>query len=144
MSISDPQTQSPISKQTLSTWSAIAIAGFTAFSAYMGQKDTQHFAMSFEGGHYEAIVDLRSKVDFLFTKVVACEEAVRPPGPAQESPPDPDAGSTSTVDASTSPDAKSDPVKPVPEETSLIPVQQVVPFDLDDLGRPKWKPVKRK
>ena len=90
-----------ISKQAISTWSAIALAAATAFTAYTETKGTKDFATSFESGHYDAIMDVRRKVDFLFKRVVEIDSTVaslssqrnefdpviRPPGPSTAPPP---------------------------------------------------------
>lgn len=78
-----------------STWSAIAAAAIAIVTAWGDHQETKKQTEAFEGGHYEAIIDLRRKVDYLFGKFVEMDHtvsgikvsAIKPPGPPSMAPP---------------------------------------------------------
>ena len=162
-------SMSHIVNHPVSTWTAIIAAGFAAFSAYQEQQSTQamaenttNYAESFEDGHYRAIMDLRKKMDFLFTKVLELDTAVngvpplvtppivvRPPGPSQEPPPAPISDVVEAPDVVDPPEDAEDALEPEEEKPAKrrppeTQQQDGYPFAVDKDGKPVWAPVKRK
>jgi hypothetical protein len=100
---------------------------------------------AFEDGQYEAIVDLRRKVDFLFRRVLELESTnpVKPPGPSHVfSPPAPS-------DAGIEPDADADVVEqpdflpPSPPKKELVPQPRKEKPVVDEYGMPVWEPLNK-
>ena len=134
------------------TIGAVAIAMITSWSDSGSVRERiADFAYETESSHYEAILDLRKKVDFLHTRLIEFEmsvkgnEVVRPPGPAEEPPPraEADAGSTEAPDATPSPPDASATPESKPEELEPEPVQKKLNFNWKTINRPK-KPEKSK
>lgn len=147
MSTNLPAPPSP--NQPLSQWAAIAVAAITALSAHFTSVGQDQFngtvekVEAFEDGQYEAIVDLRRKVEFLFKRVMTIETngPVKPPGPTSFfSPPAPS-------DAGIEPDADADVVEPPDFLPPSPPKKEVVPQPrkekpvVDQYGMPVWEPL---
>jgi len=172
-----------VASHPVSTWSAIAAAVIAIATAWTDHQETKKYTESFEEGHYEALVDLRKKVDYLFGKFVevdievaalrASGAVVRPPGPAQPSPPPTAPDTEGAEDEVAQEDLIIEFVRMVEKIRSTPPVeerkedkkeekreekkeekegekkgadskQQQVPFDLGSDGKIKWTPIKRK
>ena len=126
----------------LGPWAGIVLAALTAISAHFTSVGKDQFngtvekVAAFEDGQYEAIVDLRRKVDFLFKRMLEVEAsgAIKPPGPASFfNPPDPS-------DAGVEPDADaSDFLPPVPPEKET----KELDTDQNPYGMPVWEPLKK-
>ena len=126
-----------------SSWAAIIASALAIYGAKQDGEEINRFSHGFEAGHYEAIMDLRKKVDYLFGRVMEIEETKHHPpgGPSQPAPPDAgptDAGATESSDAEA-------PAEQPPEEKPVQDVEPVpVPFQTYGEERIKWKPIKRK
>jgi hypothetical protein len=102
------------------------------------------FATTSEASHYEAIVDLRQKMDYLFGKIVELDKrttTVMAPGPAQPAPPD--AGSTEPTDVVESDAAPTATPSPPEGPKPAKPSAQQPPFQCDEYGNIEWAPIQR-
>ena len=138
-------------------WGAIIVCLVTSITAQVSgmqnsssQEEYKVTTVDVTDSQREAILDVREKINYLYTRVARLEYANRilPPGPRQVTPPDvieePDAGSTSDVDEiDYTPDVVKELFGPDPEEeTKQEPVLKE-PVEKNQVDVPTWKPIKK-
>jgi len=127
-----------------SVWATIAFIAAAAITAWQDGGNALRFSVETEASHYDAITDLRVKVDAIHELVQEHDKtideladmATAPGGPAQPAPPSADAGATepSAADAGTADDAGATAKPEAMPEAKPKKHQQ---------DRIKWSPIQR-